>query len=89
MGQVLQAARVTQAAGGTEAVQVPPAEFLEVAAATGDVGALAAVYRSMRKQLVETWPTFEDARSHFCGGGCTQGFNVARHDDAAAVEAAQ
>jgi len=73
MGQVLQAARVTHAAGGTEAVGVPPTAFLEVAAAAGDVGALAAVYRSMRKQLVETWPTFEDARNYFCGGSSIQG----------------
>lgn len=67
LGQVLQAARVAQAAGGAAAVQVPAGDFLSVAAAVGDVGAFAAVYRVMRSQLVGSWPDFASAKAHFWG----------------------
>lgn len=73
LGQVLQAARIARTAGGVAAVQVPAREFLEVAAAAGDAGAFAAVYRVMRPQLVGTWPDFEAARSHFLDAATAQG----------------
>jgi hypothetical protein len=66
-GQVLQAARLTRTAGGVAAVGVPASAFLQVAAATGDAGAFAAVYRVMRPHLVGSWPDFESARAHFWG----------------------
>jgi hypothetical protein len=66
-GQVLQAARLARTAGGVAAVGVPASAFLQVAAATGDAGAFAAVYRVMRPHLVGTWPDFESARAHFWG----------------------
>lgn len=73
LGQVLQAARVARTAGGVAAVQVPARDFLEVAAASGDVGAFAAIYRVMRPHLVGMWPDYESARSHFWGGTAVQG----------------
>jgi hypothetical protein len=66
-GQVLQAARLARTAGGVAAVGVPASAFLQVAAATGDAGAFAAVYRVMRPHLVGSWPDFESARAHFWG----------------------
>jgi hypothetical protein len=66
-GQVLQAARLARTAGGVAAVGVPASAFLQVAAATGDAGAFAAVYRVMRPHLVGTWPDFGAARAHFWG----------------------
>jgi hypothetical protein len=66
-GQVLQAARLARTAGGVAAVGVPASAFLQVAAATGDAGAFAAVYRVMRPHLVGRWPDFSSARAHFWG----------------------
>eukprot|EP00878_Enallax_costatus_P035158 GHUV01039150.1.p1 GENE.GHUV01039150.1~~GHUV01039150.1.p1 ORF type:complete len:330 (+),score=117.75 GHUV01039150.1:842-1831(+) len=73
LGQVLQAARIARTAGGVAALRIPASDFLEVAAATGDVGAFAAVYRVMRPHLVGTWPDFESARSHFWDTTAAQG----------------
>lgn len=66
-GQVLHAARLARTAGGVAAVGVPASTFLQVAAASGDAGAFAAVYRVMRPHLVGTWPDFSAARAHFWG----------------------
>ncbi|KAF6261297.1 hypothetical protein COO60DRAFT_1502280 [Scenedesmus sp. NREL 46B-D3] len=66
-GQVLQAARLARTAGGVAAIGVPASAFLQVAAATGDAGAFAAVYRVMRPHLVGTWPDFNSASAHFWG----------------------
>lgn len=66
-GQVLHAARLARTAGGVAAVGVPASTFLQIAAASGDAGAFAAVYRVMRPHLVGTWPDFSAARAHFWG----------------------
>jgi hypothetical protein len=67
VGEVLHAARIARTAGGVMALGIPAALFLKAAAARGDVGVLAAVYRVMRPHVVERWPDFDAARQELCG----------------------
>lgn len=67
IGEAVQAARIARTAGGIMALGIPPAAFLEAAAARRDLGTLAAVYRVMRPHVVEQWPDFESARQALCG----------------------
>ena len=54
-------------AGGVMALGIPAVAFLEVAAASRDLGTLAAVYRLMRPHVVDRWPDFEAARQELFG----------------------
>lgn len=67
LGEVLKAARVARTAGGVVGLGISAAAFLEVAAAGGDLGTLAAVYRVMRPHVVDRWPDFDAARQALCG----------------------
>ncbi len=66
-GQVLRAARVAAAAGGTSALGVPPSAFLAAAAACRDAGAFASTYRLLRPHIVGRLPDLQSARRAFFG----------------------